>query len=277
VCLRGEGRLLLGHAELHQHTRLLYPNEAFGEAELRAVVGLMAGQGLVKKLSFGDFILLQPEQISNYGAAVIRAARRHQDRIGCISERAVLDGTFDVQDLQRVDSRDEAILLRALVQHFIDQSLCIKEATADGDQLIFPSQFNREMPAAPAPPPCSGAYRFRGQVDTVFTTLVVRLTYSDCFGKGELWKDAASFRTPQGRLIGVTLSRSGEGEGEVRVFADPSASQDLQALLHKFVHEHLVQRASDVRRDRQYVCPSCAKPFLDPEAVRYYPGMKVAQ
>ena len=123
-------------------------------------------------------------------------------------------GTFDMQDLQRVDSSDEAILLRALVQHFIDQSLCIKESTADGDQLVFPSQFNREMPDAPAPSPCSGAYRFRGQVETVFTSLVVRLTYSNCFRKGELWKDAASFRTPEGRVIGVTLSRIGEGAGE---------------------------------------------------------------
>ncbi len=177
VHLRNEGILLLRHAELHQQMRLLHPEEAFGEAELRAVVGLMAGQGLVKKLSFGDFVLLQPEQINNYGAAVIRAARRHQDGIGCIKEDAVLSGTFDMQDLQRVNRGDESFLLRALVQHFIDQSLCIKEPTADGDQLVFPSQFNREMPDAPAPPPCSGAYRFRGQVETVFTTLVVRLTY----------------------------------------------------------------------------------------------------
>src|SRR5438093_11632171 len=40
----------------------------------RAVVGLLAGPGVVWQLDFGDFVMLQPERINAYAAAVIRSA-----------------------------------------------------------------------------------------------------------------------------------------------------------------------------------------------------------
>ena len=46
-----------------------------GDAELRSVVGLMQGQGVVQMLGFGDFVLLQPEEINRYASVVVRMAR----------------------------------------------------------------------------------------------------------------------------------------------------------------------------------------------------------
>ena len=46
------------------------------------MVGLLAGPGIVWQLEFGDFVLLQPERINAYAAAVIRKVRAHTDEIG---------------------------------------------------------------------------------------------------------------------------------------------------------------------------------------------------
>lgn len=63
--------------ELRQRLQLLLPGESFNETELRAVVGLMQGQGVVQILDFGDFILLKPEWINRYASVVVRMAREH--------------------------------------------------------------------------------------------------------------------------------------------------------------------------------------------------------
>ena len=39
---------------------------------------------------------------------------------------------------------DEELFLRALVQTFLDHSLCIAEETPHGRHLVFPSQYRRE-------------------------------------------------------------------------------------------------------------------------------------
>ena len=83
---------LLRLAELRQRLEMRLPDESFTDAELRAVVGLLAGPGAVWKLEFGDFVLLRPEWINSYAAAVIRSVRAHIGEIGVIREDRVLAG-----------------------------------------------------------------------------------------------------------------------------------------------------------------------------------------
>ena len=73
VKLKDEGKVLLRIAELKQQLDMRLPEEQFSLDELRAVVGLLAGPGVVRQLDFGDFVLLQPERINAYAAAVIRS------------------------------------------------------------------------------------------------------------------------------------------------------------------------------------------------------------
>ncbi len=83
------------------------PDELFTLEELRAVVALLAGPGVVWQLEFGDFVLLQPERINAYAFAVIRSVRAHSDEIGCIWEERVLKGELDYQDMKRLPHHDE--------------------------------------------------------------------------------------------------------------------------------------------------------------------------
>src|SRR5262249_47943538 len=54
VRMRDGGQVLLGLDELKQQLQLRLPKESFTPEELKAVVGLLAGPGLIRELEFGD-------------------------------------------------------------------------------------------------------------------------------------------------------------------------------------------------------------------------------
>ena len=146
VKLKDEGKVLLRVAELKQQLEMRLPKERFSLDELRAVIGLLAGPGVVWQLDFGDFVLLQPERINAYAAAVIRSVRSHAEEIGCINEERILAGDLDYQDMRRLPSTEEEIVLLAMHQTFVDYGLCLRERADQGPLLVFPSYFKRERP-----------------------------------------------------------------------------------------------------------------------------------
>jgi GTPase SAR1 family protein/RNase P subunit RPR2 len=258
---------LLRFAELSQRLEQALTGQSIGESDARTAVMLLANHGLVMPLKFGDLVLLRPELMNGYAGAVIRAARAHTDEIGSVCERDVYGEGFDFSGVERLERPDEELLLRAMVQTFLDKSLCIAEDTSDGRQLIFPSQYRRERPI-PAYPEIFVSYNFAGELQTIYTTLVVRMWYSRQFEQKELWRNAAEFVTTTGRTVGLVMERVGEGLGTVSVFFEPGVPDELKVVFIEFVHRHLERYARDVRRDRRYVCPKCSKPVTDYDAVR---------
>ena len=258
---------LLRFSELCQRLEQTLTGFTFGEADVRTAITLLANHGLVVPLKFGDLVLLRPELLNGYAGAVIRSARAHLDEIGCVREDAIYSDRFDFEGVQRLDRSDEELLLRAMVQTFLDRSLCIAEDTPDGRQLIFPSQYRRERPI-PAHPEIFVSYTFAGELQTIYTTLVVRLWYSREFDNKELWQNAAEFTTSKGQTVGLVMARTGEGEGTVSVFFETSVPDELKVVFIDYVHRHLEKYARDVRRDRRYVCTNCGRAVSDLEAVR---------
>ena len=260
---------LLRFAELSQRLEQALPGEKFGESEVRTAVTLLANHGLARPLKFGDLVLLQPELINCYAGAIIRAARRHTDEIGCVLEADIYGNNFDFTGIERRLNRpDEELLLRALVQTFLDHSLCIAEDTPQGRQLVFPSQYRREKDI-PHDPDIFVSYTFSGEWQTVWTTLVVRLWYSQEFEHKELWRNAAEFASPKGYKLGVKVdNKQGEGKATISLYFDTAVPDELKVLFIEYVHRHLARFACEVSRDRRYVCPECGKPVKDLEAVR---------
>ena len=259
---------LLRFPELVQRLRQNLPDETFGESDARTAVTLLANHGLVKPFDFGDLVLLKPHLLNGYAAAMIRAARAHTDEIGCVAEKDVFGRTIDFEGVERLEHHsDEDLLLRAMVQTFLDRSLCIAEETPDGKQLIFPSQYRREREIQEHPD-VYVSYTFSGELATVYTTLVVRLWYSQEFDNKELWKDAAELTTSKGHVAGLLMLKTGEGVATLSVFFEAAVPDELKVVLIHYVHQHLLRFARDVVRDRRYVCPECGKPVKDLEAVR---------
>ena len=196
---------LLRFAELAQRLEQTLPGERFGESDVRTAVSLLANHGLARPLKFGDLVLLQPELLNGYAGAIIRSARAHKDEIGCVLEADIYDPKFDFTGVERLKHRpDEELLLRAMVQTFLDHSLCIAEETPQGRHLVFPSQYRREKDI-PRDPDIFVSYTFSGEWQTVWTTLVVRLWYSQEFEHRELWRNAAEFASPKGYTLGLKI------------------------------------------------------------------------
>jgi small GTP-binding protein len=257
VNLRDEGQVLLRISELRQQLEMRLPGETFTLEQLSAVVGLLAGPGIIWHLEFGGFVLLQPERINGYASAVIRSVRAHTEEIGCIAEEQVMAGNLDYQDMKRLSPQEEQIVLRAMHQTFVNHGLCLREHTDKGPLLIFPSYFKRERPELEGHPMVLVTYRFTGPLDEIYATLIVRLHHTDAFERDRLWRFAADFKTPTGKRFGLMMTKKGEGAAELEVFFEGGISNDLQVTFIRYIHEHLKAKGQGVVRLRHYVCGHC--------------------
>jgi GTPase SAR1 family protein len=259
---------LLRFAELSQRLEQALPGEAFEEGSVRTAVRLLANHGVIRTLKFGDLVLLRPDLLSGYAAAIIRAARAHKDEIGCVTEEALFAEDFDFTGINRLPRPDEELLLRALIQTLLDQSLCIREKEAGQTLLIFPSQYRRDR-EIPGHPNIAVEYRFSGELQTIYTTLVVRLWHGAPFDQKELWQNAAEFTTSTGKIVGLIFHRLGEGMGRLSIFFDEGVPEELKVVFAEFVHRHLQRYAQDLVRERRYACPEseCGEPVVDQATV----------
>jgi len=261
--LKDSGRVLMRFNELRDALVLRSGDrvEPFDDQELRAVVGLLAGPGVVWELAFGNWILLQPERISAYAQAVIETTREDELDRGCVPEQRVLEGDLAYgSSLTRLEKDEERIVLLAVLQTLVERGLCIREETDRGSLLILPSYYRRERPPQVEHPAVLVDYQFEGFLDDIYATLVVRLHNTDAFRQDALWRNAADFKTLTGKQLGLRLSRLAEGLGELEVYFDPTIPVEEKIIFSKYIHEHLLRKARDVRRFRRYVCGNCETP-----------------
>ena len=283
--LRDGGVVLLNLSELQQQLEMKLPSEHFTSDDTAAVVGLLAGPGLVIRLEFGNIIVLQPEWINRYAAAVIRSIRSDIGGIGAIDEARVLAGDLDFTadlvarvdeqnesralQMIRLEPADETIVLRARHQMFVDHGLCVRaEVDGGGRQLIFPSYFKNELPSESAHPPILVSYQFNGNASEIYSTLVVRLCHTKTFERDCFWKNAADFKSPTGRRVGLKITRDEIGRAAINVYFDPVVQDDTKVTFIKYVHDHLLRNATDVVRLRTYICPFCGHVVRDSELAR---------
>ncbi len=263
VRLKDEGRVLMRLNELRETLILRLSGEGarFTDEELKAVVSLLAGPGVVWELKFGSWVLFQPERINAYAQAVIQTMREDEQERGCLPEERVLNGDLTYSaSMDRLETDEERFVLLAMHQMLVARGLCLREHTDKGPLLIFPSYYRRERPELVGHPAVLVSYRFNGFLDDIYATLVVRLHHTRPFEQDQLWRYAADFKTLMGKQLGVKLTRRAEGAGEVEVYFDPTISLEEKIIFSRYVHEHLQQNAGDVLRLRHYVCPHCGTP-----------------
>ena len=267
VRLKDAGRVLMRFNELRETLQMRLSGELarFTDEELKAVVSLLAGPGVVWELEFGSWVLLQPERINAYAQAVIQTMRADEDERGCIAEERVLNGDLTYQSsMARLDADEERFVLLAMHQTLVERGLCLREHTDQGPLLIFPSYYRRERPELVGHPAVLVSYRFNGFLDDIYATLVVRLHHTESFEQDELWRYAADFKTLIGEAqLGVKLTRRAEGAGELEVYFDPDIPVEEKIIFSRYVHEHLLQKGFEVVRLRHYVCPHCGRRWRD--------------
>ena len=107
-----------------------------------------------------------------------------------------------------------------------------------------------------------------GEWQTVWTTLVVRLWYSQELAHRELWRNAAEFESARKQTLGLKITKTGDGAATISLYFDMKVPDELKVIFIEYVHRHLAKYACEVSRDRRYVCPECGTPVKDLDAVR---------
>jgi len=80
----------------------------FAAEELRAVLSLLGGPGVMWELAFGSWVLLQPERINAYAQAVIRTLQADEHQCGCLMEERVLKGDLAYESsMPRLEGEEE--------------------------------------------------------------------------------------------------------------------------------------------------------------------------
>jgi len=169
-----EGRLLCTVDDLFRGFRREHPGASDGalRASFETCIGRVESRGLIRRLHFGDLVLLQPELLDAYASGMVQAARAEPDGLGFIAEEEALAGQFRLAESERVaDTGQEKLLLIATVEELLRHEIALKETTDQGVDLVFPSQFTRELPDAPDIPGKEVTFAFEGPLHNIYATL----------------------------------------------------------------------------------------------------------
>jgi WD40 repeat protein len=265
---KGPGGVVVKPAELEALVRQAAAQVIFTPEDLRAVTGLLAGEGVLHALPYGDLVVLQPSWVNCYASTLVKLAGEAENKLGHVPMETIQPGKLPADGMPRLSAEDEQQLLPALVALFLERALAWKQETSRGTMLVFPNYVRLPRPTPPPRPGRTVVYRFTGPLEEIYCTLVVRLHYSGLFSETKLYRQGADFATVTGRLAALTMRESGE-RGELDVYFGDKLDADVQAAFQQFVHDHLTAKAKDVERLRNYFCPKpkCGKEALDRVAI----------
>jgi GTPase SAR1 family protein len=234
-------------------------------------IGRVESQALIRRLSFGGQVLLQPELLDAYAAAIVNAARQEPDGLGSIAEERVLALSFPMSPGERVaDPGQERLLLIATIEELLRREIALREQTEEGPQLVFPSVSTRDRPEFPTPPTESVVFAFDGPVTSIYATLVVRLSRSGQFRRREIWRTSVLFDAHTGGSCGLLSREDDDGHAELGLFYGDDTSEETRFNFEAYVEAHLERRAMTMRRWRVYTCPNpeCREAISTSQAAR---------
>lgn len=263
---KASGGVVVKPEELEARVRHAAPKLEFTSEDLRAVTGLLAGEGVLHALPYGGLVVLQPSWVNCYASTLVKLAGEAENKLGHVPLETIQAGKLPADDTPRLSREDEEQLLPALVALFLQRALAWKQETDKGTMLVFPNYARLPRPTPPPRPGRTVVYRFTGPLEETYCTLVVRLHYSGLFSKTTLYRQAVDFHTATGKLAALTMKEEGE-RGELEIYFGEKLDVDVQAAFQQFVHDHLHAKAKEVERLRNYFCSKCAEEVADRRAI----------
>ncbi len=263
IAQKKQGLVIVGQSELFGRFSRSKKGAGATEKVFATCLAGLESTGLVRRLSFGSHVLLQPEMLDAYCGWMASAAREQPDGLGFIKEDDALNGNFKMDDERPLkDKPEEKIMLLAMTQEVITRNIAQRQATSRGTMLVFPSELNAELPDYPGGYSLAVRFRFRGPISGIYATLAVTLLNSTVFEKKSLFKNAALFVGPQSQVCGFAIEypdRTDEALGQLTVFFEKETATEVRLLFLRFVNNQLKLLALDnsVQRERIYHCAEC--------------------
>lgn len=239
--------------------------------QFETCIGLVESRGLIRRLSFGNFVLLQPERIDAYASALVNYVKNEPEGLGSILEEDAVMGRYSMSKDERLrDKEQEKLLLVAMVEDLLTREIALREQSDDGPMLVFPAQTTRERSDLPDPPGKAVVFTFEGAILNVYASLCVRLSHSGLFERKEIWKNAAVYQASVGGTCGMFLREIEEGKAELVLFFDDVASEETRFQFENYIQAHLQRRAlsESLKRRRVYVCTECGTALTDLQIAR---------
>ena len=267
--IKKTGRLLASIKELYLEFERLNKNIVKDISDLPdqfiTCIGRLENRDLIRRLTFGGYVLLQPELLDAYASAMVNTARDEPDGLGSISEDIALSGRFFIPKEQKVsDNAQEQLLLHATIEELVKHELALRENADEGRFLVFPSQFNRDFENAPVPKGKEVMITFEGPVQSLYATLVVRISHCGLFTthRLEMWRNAAIFNAVEGGKCGIFLNEFSEGKGRLTLFYEEHVSIETKFHFENFVLSHAKRNSIQNTVDlvRFFVCQECGEP-----------------
>lgn len=265
--LRSLGRLLLTKDQLFAgFTDRLVAHNVQTKHQRREFLGCLdhlENHGIVREMSFGDFVLIKPEVLDAFTSLLITEASANQK--GSVAlEDAISGSLYNNLDLGNTNERQKALLPYAAVIELIKTRLALTVESGNSLHLVFPSEFSKDFPDAPEPKGKASMITFEGAVQNVYATLVVGLAHSELFQTGlELfWRNAAIFKTRGGAKCGVYVSDYDDARGRITVFFSSDVDDNTRGAFESFVFSHVTAEApGSVAFLRVFSCPRCSTPI----------------
>ncbi len=257
---KAAGRVLQRASDLLDRFARAHPRADAGRDAFDTCLGRIEAAGLVKRLGFGDLVLLQPEMLDDYCAWLALAARDEPDGLGFIAERRARDGDFpmDASRPLRGDPQ-ERLLITATVEDVVGRGIALRQPTEGGEMLVFPSELRTDMPDYPGSYVRAVSFHFAGPVKAIYATLAVCLHHAPAFTRDRFFKNAALFRSPTGEVCGFAVDQPDpldDVAGRLTVFFDAEASKATKLTFLRYVNRQLMGMAfrGSVRRERVFQC-----------------------
>ena len=229
--------------------------------EFQACVRLLESRDVVRRLSFGDLVLLKPEYLDAYASAIVEAATASEMGAGRVAQEAILNVSFRMSESERISDREqERMLLMATIEDLLRRELALREFVDGAHQLILPSQITRVNASIDANRQLLATFEFDGPVMSVYATLAVRLSQGNLFATHEMWRNGAAFSDQDGAAAVLRVEEVEEGLGRLSLLCDDAFSQARRRQFEQLVENHLARwvSAENLRRRRVVICPECA-------------------
>lgn len=256
----GQGHVVMLYSDLEDEIRSEEPD--YTPESMNIVVRQLSLQGLIvdTRLASGERALVfQVGEVERYAGSLIVEARNNPRGIPAIEARQIASFKCfpGIEESERLPPFQERIVVECVVQLLIERNICLVHEGL----IIFPSLFKeteREKPDE-TPPSASIYYDFSGAIDSIYTTLIVRLSLSDGFGRVRMWMDGAEFeRTSLGICEIRKKSKSG-GLAHLDLIFSEEVPDETRSLFILFVEDHLRKEGVTIAEGLSLTCRTCGE------------------
>ncbi|MFI8951842.1 TIR domain-containing protein [Streptomyces sp. NPDC053750] len=227
--------------------------------EFRVLLAGLDSEGLLRRLRFGDLVLLQPTIVGAYASMLVIAAQQVADGRGTLAEDEVLGLRIPLLENDRVAERKhEEDIMHAAIEELLSSGSLVRDEARG--LLCLPSAVRRR-PDEAAWQGLKGRTVLRARVlaDHAYASVVGALVYSGLFSDWELWASRARFVRPDGgsSWISVHPDRGAHIRFEVR--HDPRVNETDCALFEELCRSRIARHCvgDEVETVEHVACDEC--------------------